>query len=284
MIKIRNMGYNSTHKNGLNIERPDGISRYLLVFVKSPAYFEFTDKTFHGNTEEFTADKCAKHPGLIRQYVEKPAFIIYTPGNPQYYYYDLTFINDWIIFDGDETEEFLESLKIPLNTLNALQHYTEIARMIQEMALEYHQTGEHHEKIMDAMFKFLMYKYSDIYHLESRLSDKLKQHREDFSKIRNSIYSNKNYWRTVPELAEELNLSVSYFQHIYKELFGVPVKQDLINSRIEHARYLLSIGANSVASIAEMCGYENVEHFIRQFKTLTGMTPRQYQEKYYHHS
>lgn len=291
MIAIRNMGFNSVHKDGINIERPEGGMRYLLLLVKSPAYFEFTKEQFQKNItalsgtelpleEDFFTDEEARHPGLIRQYVEKPAFIIYTPGIPQYYYHDVEYINDWIVFEGDEVADFLTELNIPLNTLTMLYHHAEITGMIRDLMQEYHQTGSHHEKIMDAMLRTILYKYSDIYHLETRLSDKLKQHRAAFSQIRNSIYSSGNYQKTVPELAEELSLSVSYFQHIYKELFGVPVKQDLIGSRIERARYLLSIDVDSVASIAEMCGYENVEHFIRQFKSLTGMTPSQYKDKY----
>ena len=46
MIAIRNMGFNSVHKDGINIERPEGGMRYLLLLVKSPAYFEFTKEQF----------------------------------------------------------------------------------------------------------------------------------------------------------------------------------------------------------------------------------------------
>lgn len=292
MITIKNMGYNSVHRDGINIDRPEGGMRYLLLLVKSPAYFEFTREQFQQSIsavtndselpqeEDFFTDEDARHKGLIRQYIEKPAFIIYTPGVPQYYYHDTEYINDWIVFDGDEVQSFLEELDIPLNTLTSLYHHTELTSLIRDLMLEFHQTGSHHERILDAMLKTILYKYSDIYHLETKLSDKLRQHRSAFSQVRNSIYSGGTYQKTVPELADEINLSVSYFQHIYKELFGVSVKHDLINSRIERARYLLSIDVDSVASIAEMCGYENVEHFIRQFKTITGMTPSQYKDQY----
>ncbi|MGN1234748.1 MAG: AraC family transcriptional regulator [Christensenellaceae bacterium] len=33
---------------------------------------------------------------------------------------------------------------------------------------------------------------------------------------------------------------------------------------------------HSVERIAERCGYWNIEHFIRQFKRETGLTPRQF--------
>ena len=80
-------------------------------------------------------------------------------------------------------------------------------------------------------------------------------------------------------LVEAAALCVSYVQHIYKELFGVPVIQDIIRSRIERACYLLTMTPDSVAHIAESCGYENVEHFNRQFKEITGFSPNQYRKK-----
>ena len=120
---------------------------------------------------------------------------------------------------------------------------------------------------------------SDAYHLETQLSDKLKVHRPLFREIRNGIYSRHSSKKTVSELAEDASLSVSYFQHIYKELFGVSVIQDIIRSRIERACYLLTVTPDSVAHIAEVCGYENVEHFNRQFKEITGFSPNQYRKK-----
>lgn len=34
----------------------------------------------------------------------------------------------------------------------------------------------------------------------------------------------------------------------------------------------------STAAVAERCGYENAEHFYRQFKAVTGKTPRAFRE------
>lgn len=94
MLKIRYMGYNNTHPDGINMERPGGMGHYLMLLVKSDAYFEFPEETICrqyccGEHENKTTadellkgnlpfDRNARHPGLIRQYVNTPAFIIYT--------------------------------------------------------------------------------------------------------------------------------------------------------------------------------------------------------------
>ncbi len=318
MLKIKNLGYNSTHTHGINMERPKGMGHYLMLLVKSAAYFEFSENAIccsccrheTGTTADellkgnLPYDRNARHPGMIRQYVNTPAFIIYTADAPIYYYSDDVYVNDWINFyetdensqdEADENNqsrsdssdltadgsisEFMRSLNVPFNRLTLLSDHTELSQLIRDLRQEFHQTGTHHEEILDAKLRTILYKYSDAYHLETQLSDKLKVHRPLFREIRNGIYSRHSSKKTVSELAEDASLSVSYFQHIYKELFGVPVIQDIIRSRIERACYLLTVTPDSVAHIAEVCGYENVEHFNRQFKEITGFSPNQYRKK-----
>ena len=318
MLKIKNLGYNSTHTHGINMERPNGMGHYLMLLVKSAAYFEFSENAIccsccrheAGTTADellkgnLPYDRNARHPGMIRQYVNTPAFIIYTADAPIYYYSDDVYVNDWINFyetdknSQDEPDEynlcrsdsshltadgsiseFMRSLNVPFNRLTLLSDHTELSQLIRDLRQEFHQTGSHHEEILDAKLRTILYKYSDAYHLETQLSDKLKVHRPLFHEIRNGIYSQHSPKKTVSELAEDASLSVSYFQHIYKELFGVPVIQDIIRSRIERACYLLTVTPDSVAHIAEVCGYENVEHFNRQFKEITGFSPNQYRKK-----
>jgi AraC family transcriptional regulator of arabinose operon len=84
---------------------------------------------------------------------------------------------------------------------------------------------------------------------------------------------------TVEQIASRINLSKSYFQHIYKELFGCSVVSDMIYSRLEYAKYLLKNSSLSVSAIAKMCGYENDTHFMRQFKRFEGITPSQFRSR-----
>ena len=73
-----------------------------------------------------------------------------------------------------------------------------------------------------------------------------------------------------------LNISTSHCQHIYKEFFGISIHQDMIRGRIEHAAALIQTTDMSISEIAAACGYENLEHFSRQFKKISRMTPTEY--------
>lgn len=74
-------------------------------------------------------------------------------------------------------------------------------------------------------------------------------------------------------------MSRSSFQHLYKELFGISAITDVILSRIDHAKYLLSTTDIPIKKISEMCGYNNDIHFMRQFKKVTEITPTKYREE-----
>ncbi len=60
-----------------------------------------------------------------------------------------------------------------------------------------------------------------------------------------------------PELAAKMYMSTSYFQHLYKELFGTALNADIIRVRTDKAAAMLVYGEYSVSDIANMCGYNS---------------------------
>ncbi|MNO02671.1 transcriptional activator FtrA [compost metagenome] len=53
---------------------------------------------------------------------------------------------------------------------------------------------------------------------------------------------------------------------------------DVIQCRIRLAKEKLIYGPQRIADIAALCGYTNVEHFSRQFRQLTGQSPRTFRK------
>lgn len=261
LFNIQAMGCNTLHPNGIYINRPNGVDFYLFLYIKSKCRL-LTDGDFKDITE--------------------PSFILYDIHTPQSYYSENSpYMDDWIHFTGPDCHNFFKSLNIPFNTPMVIMNAKDIALMLTDLHTEYLQSGPHHSEIIDLKIKTLFYKFSDIYNIESNFSDKLNRYRRDFNEIRNRIYNYGSFDKSasVSDIAAGLNLSTSYFQHIYKQLFGVSVMQDIINSRIDFACYLLQNQYDSISDIAFRCGYENKEHFTRQFKLVTGYTPKQFREK-----
>lgn len=79
----------------------------------------------------------------------------------------------------------------------------------------------------------------------------------------------------VRDLAEIAGVSVAQFErHIYK-IFHLTPRQLIARFRIEAAMRLLAT-EGSVASIGQSCGFTDQSAFARQFKSMVGMTPRNY--------
>ena len=111
-------------------------------------------------------------------------------------------------------------------------------------------------------------------------TDLNSDHFNSLRTIREKIFSTHAFHMSIDEMARMANVSRSYFQHSYKMLFGQSVRDDILQSRMSHAKLLLSSTKIPVSSIAEQCGYNNDVHFMRQFKNYTGLTPTEYRKRY----
>lgn len=91
-------------------------------------------------------------------------------------------------------------------------------------------------------------------------------------------YMNEKYTEdiTVEKLAEMINISKSHFMFCFKKSTGVGAIEYLNQCRIRRACVLLSGTQKPVSDIAYACGYGNLSNFNRQFKRITGQTPKDY--------
>ncbi len=85
---------------------------------------------------------------------------------------------------------------------------------------------------------------------------------------------------TLDKIAEKFHYTPEYTSKLIKETTGKNFKVILQQIRIERAEYLLSDTSLTVMNIGLQVGYDNVEHFIRTFKKVKGMTPTAYRKKY----
>ena len=58
----------------------------------------------------------------------------------------------------------------------------------------------------------------------------------------------------------------------------VSAQGDTTDDLIEKAKEILSSSQATISQVAAMCGYDNEEHFMRQFKKNVGVTPTVYRK------
>jgi AraC family transcriptional regulator len=78
---------------------------------------------------------------------------------------------------------------------------------------------------------------------------------------------------SLAELAEECDLSVSYFSRAFRRSVGVPPHRWLLEQRIERAKQMLSNSALSLAEVALEAGFADQSHLTRSFRRQVGATP-----------
>ncbi len=249
MNHIRYVEYDAMHKGNFVFDVPEGHDCWLLVITQSAAIF-YVD-------------------GEYRKYPPNCA-ILYKPGQKIYYRAcENHYVNDWIRFDSDES--FVINAPLPYGTPFSIQDSSYCHKIFQLIVTESILNNTHKNISINYLLRVMFNKLIESYDYKhiSTLDKKLY-------KLKQEIYRNPKKDWTVKEMAEILNVSMGHLENIYKKTFGVSCIEDVINSRINLAKELLLYHHNTINEIVALCGYRNTEHFYRQFKKITGVTPNQF--------
>lgn len=81
---------------------------------------------------------------------------------------------------------------------------------------------------------------------------------------------------TVEDIAQRTGLNRSYFGKVFKSAMGCSPQQYLIGYRMSKATELLKLTSLPVGEVGRAVGYPNPLHFSRAFKTVHGISPREW--------
>lgn len=256
------IGCQHKHPEDFHIDRPQGLENHILLLIKSPALFSVDG-------------------ALVP--VRKNSFVIYKAGVPHEYGANKEpYIDDFIHFHFEEgDEEYFLSHNMIFNQPMYVGELTECSEILRNMCFEFCTPDEDRTEAMNLYFRLLILKLGRAVRGTSlNSSDLNSDHFHSLRAIREKIFSTHAFRMTIDEMARAANVSRSYFQHSYKMLFGQSVRDDILQSRMSHAKLLLSSTKIPVSAISEQCGYNNDVHFMRQFKNYTGLTPTEYRKRY----
>lgn len=256
MISVNRCGYDSKHRVILDSCSPMGNDDYTLLLVKTEAYFEQNGQLLD------------TPPNTVIIY-NMHSYIHYGCRSPHYN-------DDWIHFElhGEDTD-LLQRLSLPLNTPFVLPYMGTLTDYSRLVVIEKLSSHAYRENIINSLMHTLLYSLASQYHTVPEAHSDNKYY-YPMNELRMEILNAPNKKWNVDELASQIHISTSHFQHLYKIFFGLSCTQDIIDARIKHAKFYLRTTEMSIHSLAAFCGYENELHFMRQFKKITGMTPSQY--------
>jgi AraC-like DNA-binding protein len=80
---------------------------------------------------------------------------------------------------------------------------------------------------------------------------------------------------TLEKLAREAHFSRRHFVRVFRQATGLTPIDYLLRVRINQARQMLQDGARSIGEVALAVGFSDGNYFSRQFKRITGRSPRE---------
>lgn len=257
IMEIRFVGVDYRCDEDFHICRPNGSGNYLFVMFKTPSIVLINNETVMA---------------------EPDMFILYEKGESQdYRAYGNTFEHDFIEFELDEQSELLLIDSIPLNILIKAINPQILTSSIHQITMGFFENSKYKTIILNLLGQLLLLRIRE--QAESCFQIRKSNHYLDaLLTIRSEIYRNPQMKWTVQLLAQKIPLSISYFQGLYKESFGISCLNDVIAARMNLAKYYLLYTNKTVSRIANICGYENDVHFMRQFKAIVKMTPKDYRK------
>ncbi len=255
MLKITQAEAFFTVRAGTTLNRPEGLPEYIIAM-----YLNKLDLYIAGN---YTAVQ----PGDIA---------IVSPGTPHRYLCTENLVHHWLHISGD-LEPVLEHYRVSPNNVYRLENWEDIDQQFQQCAGAMHDHSRYRdeylrlkaEQLILAMGQQLELR-AETTSLDPRIVMRLKNLRTAMS-----VHPEQNW--TVARMAEQAYLSESYFYQVYRMIFHCSPNRDLIDMRINRARQYLRDGC-SVSATAELCGYQSISHFIRQFRQTLGYTPGRYRK------
>ncbi len=257
-MKIIRAGYNNKHPADFKIIRKAGTEFHLMLVIKSAAYVVLNGK---------------KH------ILPPHSVIIYKAGTPQFYgAVEEAYINDWVYFDmpNEEYDKYFMD-GICFDTIFFSVYVSELSSLIKRIFTEFLSQNKYKDDSCGLYMRILFLKLSEAINMSE--TKRTNPYYHEFLKIRSEIYYSPEKNWTIDYLAKKLSLSRSYIQHLYKIFFDTTISEDITNSRIEQAKYLLFTTDIKISAISKMCGYNSDVHFMRTFKKATGVTPSQYKKQ-----
>lgn len=237
-------------EKGFSLLRGNIGEQYIFLHFLTPAvlYFE-------SGAEKVRQGGCVIYESGSRQEFSSP---------------ECELIHDW--FHADEgCGRLMEKYEVLPQTVYYPENSREITDIITETELELIKKDKYYKDICSANAEKLFARLSRAAERNAGIIDTARK--DEFVKARTIIHADFRRDWSVEEMARLVNLSASRFYDLYKKIFGITPQKDLCTVRIQRAQAVLMREKCTVAQAAQLCGYNNEYHFIRQFKKITGTTP-----------
>lgn len=152
----------------------------------------------------------------------------------------------------------------------------ELAQTINKLTSICSDSGIGKDILADLALQELIVRIIQTQHLS--LADEADIHSNNpLSFITGYIKANINEKIEVAHLSAQACMSKATFYRMFKREYGISPLEYIAQERIKKAKNLLKNPYMSVTAVCYECGFSDLNYFVRMFKSLEGITPKQYQ-------
>lgn len=257
-MQIYDIRHDFPKSAGYVLDRPSGRNYYILAHYYSPVALTLGDRSFQ---------------------VQAGGCVLVAPNTPQKLHCKEPLVHNWIHFDWDT--ESLHAYDLPINEPFYIPNHAMLSNMVRQIEIEFFSQNNHREMMMFCQMHRLFIWLDRSLHASAPEISVSKTLRPAMIKLRRQIILHPEQEWSIGSMAKRVSLSTSRFHAVYKALFGTTPTQDQISARVENAKTLLQTRPElSIREAAAQLGYNDQYHFIRQFRTVTGLTPGVYRKQH----
>ncbi len=253
-LYLYQMGWHWSHPADFCIERPNGHFGMQIILIRTPAKVKMggISYTVSPNTA-FLVKSCLPH-------------CLYANG--------CEYTDDWIRFSPEQNDhEMLDNLGLPWNEPIPLPDDT-VSELIHSCVEIFESDMPNKNRILHHLMCAILLTLRE--YTKPKTAQKQNYYDQQLDALRKDIYSHPGKDWSIPVAAEELCISVSHFQRLYKLRYGISCSNDIFMSRMEYAKQLLLETELSASEIAAMCGYQSYENFSKAFSRYACQPPAKY--------
>lgn len=113
--------------------------------------------------------------------------------------------------------------------------------------------------------------------LDTQVSDSKRQIYNDIIDYV-KLTLNKNI--RISDIATHFKYNEKYLSHLFSNIEGLPLKQYILQEKMESAKYMLSDTNDTINQIALALCFSDSHNFMKAFKKIVGLTPTQYRNAF----
>lgn len=251
--------YRLIHRQSFKTERPNGSNNYQLLYIANgKARFQIEGKM---------------------HWLEKGYCVLFSPKQPQYYYYELQDSPDiyWVHFSCKKEKEFLEKTGFLNGIIYFVGIHTSYSKMFDEMITELQVKQPFFEEQLQLKMKELLLKMGRNQQIrEKNLFESYNKEVEEALRLF-QLTPEKDF--TIKEFTKERGLNYYRFIDTFTHYVGVSPRQYIINMRMTIAKDLLMNPMFQISEVARLTGYDNPLYFSRLFKKTWGISPTEFKKQ-----